>query len=142
MATTLREWTRNAGNAGDAGNWPAIGQSIRKGLPFSQVTLLQKQLGLNLHEVAQYLQIADRTLLLRKKKGKLNATESDRLYRLMQLVQQTITLFDENADAVQNWWKQPCRGLGDRIPLHEARTEAGARAIEALIGQLLHGVFP
>lgn len=137
MASSLTEQRRQAD-----GSWHELGQSLRLGLPFNQVTLLQKQLGITLSEVADYLNIADRTLLLRKKNGKLNATESDRLYRLMQLVQQSYVLMDDNVAAVQSWWKQPCRGLGNRIPFQEAKTEVGARAIEALMGQLMHGVFP
>jgi len=124
------------------GNWHKLSQDLQEGLPFRVVNELQQLLTLNLSQVADYLNIADRTLMLRKKSGKLNATESDRLYRLIQLVNQSLFLMDNNLSAVQAWWMQPCRGLGQRIPWEEARTEAGARAIERLIGQLVYGVYP
>lgn len=123
-------------------HWHQLSQNLHAGLSFRIVSELQILLGLNLAQIADYLNIADRTLMLRKKKGKLNATESDRLYRLIYLVQQSLFLMDNHLPAIKAWWMQPCRGLGDRIPWQEAKTEAGARAIERLIGQLIHGVFP
>ncbi|MFO0814018.1 MAG: antitoxin Xre-like helix-turn-helix domain-containing protein [Gemmatales bacterium] len=125
-----------------APHWLKTSKALRAGLPFREVHQLQTILGISLHQVAEYLNIAERTLMLRKKTGRLNATESDRLYRLRELVQQSMFLMDNNRAAVEAWWMQPCRGLGGRVPWEEAKTEAGARAIERLMGQLIHGVFP
>ena len=140
MAATLSR--QNSKRASLQGGWQRLNESLRRGLPFTQVSELQDTLGLTMKEMAEYLNIAERTLLLRKKAGKLNATESDRLYRLQQLVALSNQAMDGEQRALQLWWKQPCRGLAQITPWEAAKTEPGASAVEALLGQLLHGVFP
>ena len=50
-------------------------------------------------------------------------------------------LFEGDAWATERWLSSPRRALGGATPLERARTEDGAREVEALIGRLEHGVF-
>ena len=50
-------------------------------------------------------------------------------------------LFEGDAQATERWLSSPRRALGGATPLERARTEDGAREVEALIGRLEHGVF-
>ena len=37
--------------------------------------------------------------------------------------------------------RSPNPALGERIPIHMAQTDIGAREVETIIGRLAHGIF-
>lgn len=85
------------------------------------------------------LVVPSTTLGRRKKAGRLDAPESDRLVRIMRVVRLAReTLGDEKA---ARWMRKPNRALGGKIPLMLCRSEAGARLVEAVIGRIRYGVF-
>lgn len=47
----------------------------------------------------------------------------------------------EQPEAAEQWLKSPQHALGGAIPLDLARTEAGVRAVEELLGRMEHGVY-
>ena len=52
-----------------------------------------------------------------------------------------LELFEGDSQAAERWLSSPRAALGGATPLELAKTEAGAREVEALIGRLEHGVF-
>ena len=60
--------------------------------------------------------------------------------RLLRVVKAARDLFenDENADM---FLRNPNPALGERIPIHMAQTDIGAREVETIIGRLAYGVY-
>jgi putative toxin-antitoxin system antitoxin component (TIGR02293 family) len=101
---------------------------------------LQELLGLGAEELAQHLAISRSTLVRRRKGGRLDMQESDRLLRYARLFARAQTVLQDDA-AARDWLKQPARALDFVTPLTFAETEAGAREVEALLGRIEYGVF-
>jgi putative toxin-antitoxin system antitoxin component (TIGR02293 family) len=113
---------------------------IQKGLPFSELEALRKQLDLPLDQLASKLSISRATLHRRKSAGRLSPEESDKLIRFSRLLRQATDLFG-NVERGQAWLKFPQYGLGGAVPLDYASTEAGAREVENLLGRIKYGVY-
>ena len=114
---------------------------VEKGLAFTAVEALQRQMDLATKEMAQLLDIKFRTFLRRKEAGRLQPAESDRVLRTSRLFARAQDLFDGNQEAARAWLTTPQRALGGAIPLEIAKTEVGAREVEQIIGRLEQGVF-
>lgn len=115
-------------------------ERIRAGLPMVEFTALQDLLGLSAEALAQHLAISRSTLVRRRKSGRLDMQESDRLLRYARLYARARTVLHDEA-AARDWLKQPARALDFVTPLTFAETEAGAREVEALLGRIEYGVF-
>ena len=73
----------------------------------------------------------------KRSSGRLSAANSERFVRALRVRQQAIDAFGrDNADA---WLQTPSRRLDGRAPMQMLGTEAGARAVEQLIGRAAHG---
>jgi putative toxin-antitoxin system antitoxin component (TIGR02293 family) len=126
-----------------ATHWPTSGEliaSIVKGLAFKELTALQEGLGVSLDKLAGTLGIAKATLSRRKVQGRLDPEESDRVVRFARLMGKAVEVL-ESQDAARQWLNAPQTGLGGAIPLDYARTEVGAREVEALLTRIEHGVY-
>lgn len=115
-------------------------ERIREGLPMVEFVALQELLGLGAEELAQHLTISRSTLVRRRKGGRLDMQESDRLLRYARLYARAQAVLQDDM-AARDWLKQPARALGFVTPLTFAETETGAREVEALLGRIEHGVF-
>ena len=113
---------------------------IQKGLPFSELTALQKRIDLPLEQVAAKLSISRSTLQRRKIAGRLSSDESDKVLRFARLLQHATEVFGD-ADKARAWLKHPQYGLGGAIPLDYAETEIGAREVDNLLGRIDYGVY-
>ncbi|HEX6851888.1 MAG TPA: antitoxin Xre-like helix-turn-helix domain-containing protein [Candidatus Polarisedimenticolaceae bacterium] len=120
----------------------ALVRELSTGLPFTAFARLQDNLAVTATELAIPLGIPVRTLARRRAQGRLTTDESDRLVRVSRVFAATVDLFDGHLDSARQWWKSEIRGLGYVRPLDAVRTEVGTRAVETLIHQLAHGVFP
>lgn len=113
-------------------------REIEKGVPAAWARSLESQ-GLTRDDIRRI--IPDRTLDRRIAKGEmLKIEEADGLARLLRVVKAARDLFknDRNADT---FLRSPNPALGERIPIHMAQTDIGAREVETIIGRLSHGVF-
>ncbi len=115
-------------------------RKIQKGLRFSELETLQNSIDLPFEQLAAKLAISRSTLQRRKISGRLSPDESDKVIRYSRLVQQAADFFGEIGKA-RAWLKHPQYGLGDAVPLDYARTEAGAREVENLLGRMKYGVY-
>jgi putative toxin-antitoxin system antitoxin component (TIGR02293 family) len=113
---------------------------IQKGLPFSQLQALKKQLDLPLDELASKLSISRATLHRRKGGGRLSAQESDKVVRFSRLLEHAANVFGD-VEKGRAWLKFPQYGLGGAVPLDYAKTEVGAREVDNLLGQIEYGVY-
>lgn len=128
---------RTPGFAEEAAAFTSL-RALEKGIPAAWARSLESQ-GLTRDDIRRI--IPDRTLDRRIAKGEmLKIEEADGLARLLRVVKAARDLFenDENADG---WLRSPIPSLGDRIPIEMARTDLGAREVEAVIMRMAHGVY-
>jgi putative toxin-antitoxin system antitoxin component (TIGR02293 family) len=76
----------------------------------------------------------------RKKQGKFEPEESDRLLRIARVFARGLELFEGNVDAARTWLTSHHPALGRLTPLELAKTDVGANLVESLIGRLEFGV--
>lgn len=117
-------------------------KNIEGGIPYTAFQRLQKNLEMTTGELAELLQINVRTLQRRKKSGKLEPDESDRLLRLSRVFGKALELFEGDFDGAKKWLSEKQTGLGNLRPIDFIKSEVGAIEVENLLGRLEHGVFP
>jgi putative toxin-antitoxin system antitoxin component (TIGR02293 family) len=115
-------------------------KALKSGLPISSFQKLQKIMDVSAGELASTVNIASRTLSRRKRQGKLQTDESERLLRIGKLFDMALELFEDKRLA-QQWFKEPNKALGGATPLGYSDTEPGAKEVEMLIGRLEFGIF-
>jgi putative toxin-antitoxin system antitoxin component (TIGR02293 family) len=113
---------------------------IQKGLRFSELKTLQDSIDLPFEQLAAKLSISRSTLQRRKAAGRLSPDESDKVIRYSRLVRQAADFFGD-IEKARAWLKHPQYGLGGAVPLDYAKTEAGAREVENLLGRMKYGVY-
>jgi putative toxin-antitoxin system antitoxin component (TIGR02293 family) len=114
---------------------------IRSGLPAASALAFKKALGLSNEQLASVLGVSPRTVArLDPAKSHLDPVSGDRLVRSARLYAIAAEVL-EDAAAAAHWLKSSQRALGGAVPLELAQTDVGARAVEALLGRMEHGVF-
>jgi putative toxin-antitoxin system antitoxin component (TIGR02293 family) len=113
---------------------------IQKGLPFSELKALRKQLDLPLDELASKLSISRATLHRRKDGGRLSTEESDKVVRFSRLLAHAANVFGD-VEKGRAWLKFPQHGLGGAVPLDYAKTEVGAHEVDNLLGRIDYDVY-
>jgi putative toxin-antitoxin system antitoxin component (TIGR02293 family) len=61
--------------------------------------------------------------------------------RASRVFAKALELFEGDRDAASEWIRSPLPALGGETPTDTARTEAGARQVENLVGRIEHGVY-
>ena len=113
---------------------------LKQGLPISAFERLQEEIGIPAKTLAATANIAVRTLARRKKEGRLQTDESERLLRVGVLFDRAVEVLGD-LEAARRWFKSPRKALGGQSPLAYADTEPGVREVEDLLGRIEHGVF-
>ncbi len=113
---------------------------IKRGLPVQSFDTLRQEFDVPIPRMAKILNINPRTLNRRRKSGRFNTDESERVYRLGRLFKIALNLFKE-AHAVQQWFAIPKEIFGGETPLSYADTEPGAQEVEKQLRRLGHGIF-
>ncbi len=115
---------------------------VSAGLPVRELEALRELLGLTMENLADRVGISIATLSRRRRSRQpLDADHSDRVLRLARLFRLAVELHDGDEEAARVWLTKPARALDGETPLDHARTEAGAREVEQLIGRVEHGVY-
>ncbi len=126
-------------NAKVAAELPA---AVASGLPYNILDSLADELEVSTRELAEGLiGITRPTLSRRRKAGTLTQPESDAAVRYARLLEQAIAMMEGDEAAALRWLKTPLPILGGESPLAHARTEAGGREVELLMGRIEHGVY-
>src|SRR3989440_9225767 len=115
-------------------------RQIQKGLPFSDLKVLQGTIDMPFEQLAAKLSISRSTLQRRKAAGRLSPDESDKVMRFSRLLEHATNVFGD-LERARTWLKHPQVGLGGAIPLDYASTEAGAREVENLLGRIEYSVY-
>jgi len=115
-------------------------QEIRDGLPVGKFYELEDALGVGTARLAEVVGIPVRTLQRRKEEGRLSKEESDRLDRVVRLVDLAARVF-ESPGSAREWLTRPQMGLAGFVPLDLADTGAGTREVENLLGRIDYGVY-
>ena len=113
---------------------------IQKGLPFSDLKVLQDSIDVPFEQLAAKLAISRSTLQRRKTAGRLSPDESDKVMRFSQLLEHATKVFGD-VEKARAWLKHPQRGLGGAVPLDYAETEIGAREVDNLLGRIDYSVY-
>jgi putative toxin-antitoxin system antitoxin component (TIGR02293 family) len=115
---------------------------VRTGLPTTVIEGLARSLGTSQRDLLAASAIAPATLTRRRNAGgRLTQAESDRVYRIADLLADAIRLFEGDRDAARGWLMEPARALGGATPFAYLTTEVGATEVRRLIGRLEHGVY-
>lgn len=113
---------------------------IRRGVTYAAYSRFQRNAGLSSQIVARAADIPERTLARRKKAGRLDPDESDRLVRLSRVFARALELFEGNVEGAREWLMTPRPALGGSRPIDLAGTDVGAIEVENLIGRIEHGL--
>jgi putative toxin-antitoxin system antitoxin component (TIGR02293 family) len=124
----------------EAGSGSALDERIRSGFSGAAARRFMEALEVERDTAARLLGVSTRTLARRLAEGRLKPAELDRLYRYAHLLERAASVLG-GAEAARTWLKEPQWGLGDRVLLSFAETEAGAREVEDLLGRIEHGVL-
>ena len=119
----------------------AMHKRILAGFPYRAFRKLEAAFAEQKQDLPTALAFPIRTLARRKRTGSLSVSESDALYRIASLIARASELFGGSRATAIEWLNKPARSFSGETPLMMARTEAGAREVEQLIGRLQHGVF-
>lgn len=115
-------------------------ERLRKGFPILEFRLLQDLLRISEEDLGRFLGISPATLHRRKKLGRLETPESERIVRFARLFGLSAEIF-ESKEAAREWLKIPNPGTSGETPLSYSDTEYGAREVENLLGRIDHGIF-
>lgn len=97
-------------------------------------------IGLSAARVTQSLNIANTTLARRRKEGHFNREESDRIFRLIEVIDRATDLFEGDRDEAVKWLQKSVPALGEKKPIEMLGTAAGTLAVLKLITRLEYGV--
>lgn len=113
---------------------------LHQGFEYKFSIDLLKHLQITQKEFYAILNFAPATIK-RRKGGRFTTEESDRLYRLAEIFNDAIELFEGDEEKARKWLNHPVKGLGGKRPVDMAITSAETDAALDLIGRLEHGVF-
>jgi putative toxin-antitoxin system antitoxin component (TIGR02293 family) len=114
-------------------------QRIRHGLPFRSLESVRARLRLSVPETANVLHMPPRTMVRRRQSRKLDADESDRLYRIARVAAQAFAVFGTE-DKAAAWLGRANRALDGEVPVRLLDTDVGARLVEDVLGRIEYGV--
>ncbi|WP_312457781.1 antitoxin Xre/MbcA/ParS toxin-binding domain-containing protein [Pseudescherichia sp.] len=81
------------------------------------------------------------TTFSRSLKARFSADQSERLVRIIRVLDRAVELFEGDKDEAQKWLNEPNRALGWKVPAELMASETGAYEVMKLITRLEHGVY-
>ena len=114
---------------------------VRRGLSIESFKRVANYYQLSDVQMSKVIGTSIRTIVRLQKEDKpLNATWSDRLYRLARVAAQAQEVF-ESADTATSWLKRPNRGLNGHAPVDLLDTDAGTEQVVELLDRIEYGVY-
>ena len=135
----LREDEMPTPKVSEGAEVPVI-QRVREGLEMGEFQALREMLEVTEERLAGLLGMSRATLHRRKKAGRLDRSESDRLVRYARLLSHAAAALG-GLEGARSWLAAPAIAFHGETPLDYADTEIGAREVDALLGRIEHGVF-
>jgi putative toxin-antitoxin system antitoxin component (TIGR02293 family) len=81
------------------------------------------------------------TTFSRSVKARFNPEQSERLVRIIRVIDRAVDLFEGDREAAQKWLNEPNRALSWKVPADLMASETGAYEVIKLITRLEHGVY-
>jgi putative toxin-antitoxin system antitoxin component (TIGR02293 family) len=123
----------------DLGSELELAGAIRKGLPTRAIEEIIDSGALDPADIYE-LVIPRRTLAHRKEKGqRLRPDESDRLARVLRALARAERALGDDERA-SHWLRTENRALEGNRPIDLLASDAGARAVEKVLGRIEHGI--
>jgi len=119
----------------------AIIRRVEEGFSFRALERFQENTRIAADDLAEVVAIKPRTLHRRRKEGRLEPDESDRLLRVARVFAKALDLFEGDGEAAKRWFYAPAKALGGARPIAFARTDLGTQEVEAFIDRLEQGVL-
>ncbi len=114
---------------------------VRRGLSIESFKRVASYYQLSDVQMSKVIGTSIRTIVRLQKEDKpLNATWSDRLYRLARVAAQAQEVF-ESADTATSWLKRPNRSLNGHAPVDLLDTDAGTEQVGELLDRIEYGVY-
>ena len=120
-----------------------LAAAVRAGLPSSALDHLLDDLAAWAGSQAEVYRVVGSARTLQRKRAqhtKLSADESDRLARLARLLVRAEEALGD-AGKARRWLSEPNRALDGQRPLTLLDSDAGALAVERVLGRIEHGVY-
>ena len=111
---------------------------VREGLPLSLLDAALADGRITAAELDR-LALSRKTLAHRRTLGSLTPDQSDRLLRLLRIIEETEITFGDRAKA-HVWLRRPTPLLDGEAPLDRLDTDIGTRQVEAMLGRIAHGL--
>lgn len=108
-------------------------EAIASGLPYSIYIRVASYADMTNSEFVGLLDISLSTLSRRANTGRLSVGESEKVIRLIQMINTGVILFEGNKDKAISWLKSPSRGLNGIQPITMISTYAGTSEVLELI---------
>lgn len=81
------------------------------------------------------------TTFNRSVKTRFTADQSERLVRIIRVIERAVDLFEGDKEAAQKWMNEPNRALNWKAPADVVSSETGALEVMRLITRVEHGVY-
>ena len=113
-------------------------ETVREGLPLATVDDLLASGRLTAVELDR-LVLPSKTLAHRRTMGRLSPEQSDRLLRIVRILDAADEAF-ASPDKATLWLRRPTVPLGGHAPLDLLDTDIGTREVERLLARIAHGI--
>jgi putative toxin-antitoxin system antitoxin component (TIGR02293 family) len=81
------------------------------------------------------------TMFSRSLKARFSVNQSERLVRIIRVLDRTMELFEGNLEEAKKWLNEPNRALRWKVPAELLASETGAYEVMKLITRLEQGVY-
>ena len=81
------------------------------------------------------------TTFNRSIKARFSAEQSERLVRIIRVLDRAVELFEGDKAEARKWLNEPARALGWKTPAEVMTSETGAYEVLRLITRIEHGVY-
>jgi putative toxin-antitoxin system antitoxin component (TIGR02293 family) len=115
---------------------------VLHGIPAEAMVRLFDTVNLSSNTLLAAVGVSERSFARRKAapRTRLPTDESERLWRLAEVLAHASRVFGSRAEAEQ-WLDRPAIGLGRRKPIDLMRTHPGARLVSEFLTRIEHGVY-
>ena len=114
-------------------------RKIDAGLNTELLFSISEELDISGTELSTVVSIPPRTLARRKQEDRLPPDESDRVYRIIRIIDLATEILG-SIDNARKWLKEPNYTLSERTPLSYMDTGPGSILVERALRQVQHGL--
>lgn len=142
VGNIIKRRKRKKSSLGLVKNWDLTDRvhNVRNGISFDLFEQIKNEMETTLKDISKNLKISAKTLDRRKKEGKLNPSETEKILRLEKVFNKALDVFEDKNDAIK-WLKEKNIYLNNVSPISLCDTEPGGNEAFNLLGRIEHGVL-